>query len=83
MRRQGGSCHAELPRRLDAPMPGQDPVFAVNQHRIGEAKTSDAFGDLPDLLARMGSGIARPEPQLVEGEDFYGVSGHGPSPFDS
>ncbi len=42
---------------LDPPMTGHDLTAVIDKHRIGESKASDAVGDLPDLLLRMGPGI--------------------------
>jgi hypothetical protein len=57
-------------------MSGQDPVLAIDQHRIGEAKAADAFRDLPDLLSRMDAGVTRPGPQTVNGQGFKDAGGH-------
>jgi hypothetical protein len=73
----GRRRQAEFPRRLDAPVPSQDPVLAIDQHRVGEPEAPDALCDLSDLLARMGSNVARPGPQLVDGKSFEGVGGQG------
>ena len=39
-------------------MARQNSLLAIDQDRIGEAELPDAVGDLPDLLARVGAGIA-------------------------
>ena len=51
--------HAELARRQDAPVAGDDAVLAVDQHRVGEAKLVDAAGDLRDLGVAVGPRVAR------------------------
>jgi hypothetical protein len=40
-------------RREDAAMPGDDPVVAVEQDRVGEPELADAAGDLGDLRLGM------------------------------
>jgi hypothetical protein len=72
-RRRG---HPDLSRRLHAAMAGEDAVFAVDQDRIGEAEATNALRDLTGLLARMGSGVARPWPELVKRNNFNKAGGH-------
>ena len=45
----------------------QDRPCLVDQHRVGEAELTDAGGDLPDLLLRMGAGIAGPRGECRNG----------------
>jgi hypothetical protein len=40
-------------RSIDPAMTGNDIMIIVDQDRIGEAKASDAIGNLPDLLLAM------------------------------
>jgi hypothetical protein len=45
--------HVQFARREDAAMPGDDPVVAVDQDRVGEPELADAAGDLRDLRLGM------------------------------
>ena len=49
---------AKKPRGLDPSMARDDAIAPVDQDRVGEAEGPDALRDLPDLLARVGTGVA-------------------------
>lgn len=58
-------------------MSGKDHVAGINEEGTGEAEGLDRVGNLPDLLARVGAGIARlglehPKGQGVDGEVSHG-----------
>jgi hypothetical protein len=57
-------------------MAGEDTIFSVDQDGVGEAEATNALGDLPSLLTRMGSGVARPRPQIIKGNGFKHAGGH-------
>ena len=53
-----GTSKAELPRRRQPPMAGDDIAVLADQDRVGEAEGADAAGDLGDLRIAVGAGIA-------------------------
>jgi hypothetical protein len=71
------SAPSEMPGGLDAAMSSDDLVIVADQHRIGKAEPLDTSGDLPDLFAGMGAGIARIRLKLVNGHSFNGHGSHG------
>jgi hypothetical protein len=54
-------------------MAGDDLALGVNQDRIIESKALDALGDQPDLLARVGPGIARVGREPIDRNQFDAV----------
>jgi hypothetical protein len=46
-------------------MSGNDLIILVDQHGVVEAEALDASGNLPDLLGRVGTGVARIGSQRV------------------
>lgn len=46
----------------------EDRASLVDQHRVGESEGFDVHGNLSDLLLRLGSGIARLESEIADGD---------------
>ena len=57
---------AELPRRGEPAVAGDDVAVLADQDRVGEAERADAAGDLGDLRVAVGAGIARVRHQPLE-----------------
>src|ERR1700722_13447774 len=57
--------HIEQLGSLDTPMSGNDLIIVVDQYGVVEAEARNAAGNLPDLLGRVGAGIARIGSQRV------------------
>ena len=55
--------HAELPRRQQPPVPGDDAVVAVDQDRVGPAELADRGGDLRHLRVRVRARVLRKRDQ--------------------
>ena len=53
------TCHLELPRRQQSTVPGDDPVLAVDQDRIGEPELANGSRDLSDLLLAVSPCVPR------------------------
>jgi hypothetical protein len=58
-RQSGDRRQTQMRRRFDSPVPGDDPILIVDQHRVGKTEFPHAVSDPPDLLPRMSSGVAR------------------------
>ena len=58
---------AQLAGREHAAMPGDDPVVAVEQNRVGETEFPDAAGDLRDLVLGMRPRVAGIGDQRLDG----------------
>src|SRR5262245_7676291 len=55
----GHRREAEKTCRLSPPVTGKDCALGIDENRVGEAELTDAVCDLPDLLLRVGSRVAR------------------------
>jgi hypothetical protein len=56
---QAEARRSEALCRLDAAVPGDDPILLVDQYRVGESELPDTPGDLADLLLGVGTRVAR------------------------
>ena len=61
-----GTCKPELESRQDPPVARYDPVPAVHEDRVGESELLHRRRDLPDLLRRVGPGVAGVGDQRLE-----------------